>query len=772
MNSGVINVSKKSQAIQNDLNSPENCTGSTNSGQNDRQAMMLKMVSSYSIFLFFILVLFVHLYISDTQNARSQYQWQVKSTLMSNAELFETDLEIMEAYCRQLLQDSRVRKLARADEIDSKLFDLGNAVATTMATDVFPQALLPMTEFFCYFPKSDFVLGSGFFIQEARFYAWIKDYPAEEHETFLKALTSPSDYYRFIPMNVFRPFSSKNYYMYMINMNDLYYMDLDVIACFVLEEEKLSSLFECLESDSPYRYLSVRTMHSDNILSLHTPESENFDSLITDGLLDEMEDYLQSQDMSMGVYTSADTDYTYYYSHPSYDATTNNAPPQILYATVFVAALVGGLIIIFMFSERNIRPIIELDQQLQVTEQEKSDLQEEKSHLEEVMDNQRPIIFNSYVRQFLRGMIVSPEEASYAKDFLGLTENNLIYNGLYVVAYNSSNEYQSAPNEFITLEECNRIVQETLEQFLGTPLYYFSPSDRIYALIVVGRPGVEKDLILRTNEAVIKLHDYLLDTYGIWLFAGIGKNTDNILNVWESYQQAMEAVNYTSKNYIFFPYEFIKKDSSAFYYPTELSTKLIHFITTGNTSQVLELFNLLHQENIEERALPINMVQFLLSDIRNTLLKARFALPPNTPAEAIRNLDETFNQHVSFKLCEDIALQLCKLFTIKTDDTDLISTIERYIHENYADPSIGLNKISDEFQISESYFSHLFKEKKGVNFSTYLENIRLSEASRLIRETDISLNELYLSVGYNNANTFRRAFKKVYGITPSAMRDG
>lgn len=166
------------------------------------------------------------------------------------------------------------------------------------------------------------------------------------------------------------------------------------------------------------------------------------------------------------------------------------------------------------------------------------------------------------------------------------------------------------------------------------------------------------------------------------------------------------------------------------------------------------------------------MVHFLLSDIRNTLLKARFALPQNTSAKVIKDLDETFNQHVSFKLCEDIALKLCKLFTAQTDDSDLISTIEKYINENYADPSMGLNKISDEFQISESYFSHLFKEKKGVNFSTYLENIRLGEAARLIRETDISLNELYLSVGYNNANTFRRAFKKVYGITPSAMRDG
>ena len=87
------------------------------------------------------------------------------------------------------------------------------------------------------------------------------------------------------------------------------------------------------------------------------------------------------------------------------------------------------------------------------------------------------------------------------------------------------------------------------------------------------------------------------------------------------------------------------------------------------------------------------------------------------------------------------------------------------------DPSMGLNKISDEFQISESYFSHMFKEKTGVNFSTYLENIRMSEAARMIKETDISLNELYISVGYNNANTFRRAFKKIYGVTPSSMRE-
>lgn len=756
---GVKIVNTKHTNVQNDLKPSQKHTKTIN----DRQTMMLKMVTSYSIFLFIILVLFSYLYLSDTKNARTQYQWQVKATLMSNVELFEKDLDIMDAYCRQFLQNNDFRKLARSPEDTPQFLDLGSSLATTMATDVYPEALLPMSEVYFYLPHSDFILSPNCFIDKTRFYTWIKKYPAAKYEDFAKTLTDASYYNRFVPMDEWMPTSGKRYYMYLIDMNSLYYLDIDAIACFVLPEDELSSLFECMDAETPYRYLSIINGQSERILSLSTAASAKFDSITAAGTPDELQGTLDAAKMSIDTYTSADTEFTYYYTYPSFASAANNAPPQILYAALFTATLIGGLIIIFWLSKRNIRPILELGQQLQVTEQE-------KTHLKEVMDSQRPIIFNSYVRQFLKGMIVSQEEASYAKEFLGLADESLVFNGLYVVAYNSADQH-AVSSDFHSPEECNRMILNALRQFSDETLYYFSPSDRVYAVIVVGKADDAKDLIIKTNEMVVKIHNYLLETYGIWLFAGIGKTTDDILNVWESYQQAMEAVNYTSKNYFFFPYEFIQKDSSAFYYPTELSTKLIHFISTGNTSQVMELFNLIHQENIEERSLPINMVQFLLSDIRNTLLKARFALPQGTPKEIIQKLDECFAEHVSFKLCEDIALKLCTLFTIKSDDTDLISLIEKYIHDNYADPSMGLNKISDEFQISESYFSHLFKEKKGVNFSTYLESIRLNEAARLIRETDISLNELYLCIGYNNANSFRRAFKKIYGVTPSAMRD-
>ena len=468
--------------------------------------------------------------------------------------------------------------------------------------------------------------------------------------------------------------------------------------------------------------------------------------------------------MTIGKYTSGNTGYTYYYSFPAFDTTTNTGAQQIIFGlTFFLTFLTGGLLI-FYLSRRNVQPIIELGQELH-------EAVEAQNHLQEVVDSQRPIICTSYVRQLMKGTITSEEEASYIGNYLELADSSY-YNVLYVVIYNNyEDSSDTLPGGITSTEELQEVIAGALKNFFGTPLYYFSPADRTYAILLHCSAEEEQNLIMKINNTILRLHDYMLDTYDIWLFAGIGRNTDSLMNVWESYQQATEAVSYTTKNYIFFPYEFIKKNSNMFYYPTEISTKLIHFISTGNTPQVLELFNLIHQENIEERSLPVNLLKYLLSDIRNTLLKARFALPSDADPEAVKLIDERFNEHLSFKLCEDLALGLCKLFTSESDDSNLAATIEKYIAKNYKDPSLGLNKISDEFQISESYFSHMFKEKTGVNFSTYLENIRMNEAARLIRETDISLNELYIAVGYNNSNTFRRAFKKVFGVTPSSMRE-
>ena len=726
---------------------------------------MLKMVTSYSIFLLIILVLFIFLYRSTINNARDSYDQQNETTLISNAELFESDLNVMEVYCRQLLQNDTFRKVMNYQNTFYPFTDMGNELQNSLATNVYAEALLPLKEYFVYFPETDYVLNPNYFISAKRFYNWIQKYPSSEKDLWRSYMTEPQYTNRFLPMDVFMPNYSEKYYMYIIDLDDLYYMDAHARVCFIFEQDKMADLFDCVDMDSSNFLFSVAKDGS-VVLSINPSEEYSMEELMSADFNKDYADItLNGQQLTIGKYTSDNTGYSYYFSFPSYRAAAGLGGTQLLFIFFALLALLTGGCLVYYFSRRNVRPIIELGQELQTAV-------EVQKNLQEVVDSQRPIICTSYVRQLLSGTATSEDEVAYMENYLGITDSSY-YNVLYIVYYNNfgDNTETALPGGVESVEELEKIIETALENFFGTPLFYFSPSDRTYSVLLHCSEAEEKDLILKINNCILRLHDYLLDTYDIWLFAGIGRNTDSLMNVWECYQQASEAVSYTTKNYIFFPYEFIKKDSNVFYYPPEISTKLIHFISTGNTPQVLELFNLIHQENIEERSLPVNLLKYLLSDIRNTLLKARFALPQDADPEAVKVLDERFNEHLTFKLCEDLALSLCNLFGNKEDDNTLSATIEKYIKENYKDPSLGLNKISDEFQISESYFSHMFKEKTGVNFSTYLENIRMTEAARLIKETDISLNELYIAVGYNNSNTFRRAFKKVYGVTPSAMRE-
>lgn len=116
---------------------------------------MLKMVTSYSIFLLIILVLFIFLYRSTINNARDSYDQQNETTLISNAELFESDLNIMEVYCRQLLQNDTFRKVMNYENTYYPFTEMGNELQNSLATNVYAEALLPLKESFVYFPETD-----------------------------------------------------------------------------------------------------------------------------------------------------------------------------------------------------------------------------------------------------------------------------------------------------------------------------------------------------------------------------------------------------------------------------------------------------------------------------------------------------------------------------------------------------------------------------------------------------------------------------------------
>lgn len=100
----------------------------------------------------------------------------------------------------------------------------------------------------------------------------------------------------------------------------------------------------------------------------------------------------------------------------------------------------------------------------------------------------------------------------------------------------------------------------------------------------------------------------------------------------------------------------------------------------------------------------------------------------------------------------------------------MVTEMKNYIEENFANPDLSLKHLSDRFQVSGKYASYLFKMEFNMKFVDFVTDLRMKAAERLLLETEDSLQDIALQVGYANAITFGRVFKRVTGITPGDYR--
>lgn len=98
-----------------------------------------------------------------------------------------------------------------------------------------------------------------------------------------------------------------------------------------------------------------------------------------------------------------------------------------------------------------------------------------------------------------------------------------------------------------------------------------------------------------------------------------------------------------------------------------------------------------------------------------------------------------------------------------------VSEIIGYINNNYFD-DINLESICERFYISPSHFSRIFKRVSGCGFTEYVNNVRIKEALRLVKETDMSITEIAAAVGYKSITHFGRVFQKTVGVSPTEYR--
>jgi two-component system response regulator YesN len=89
-----------------------------------------------------------------------------------------------------------------------------------------------------------------------------------------------------------------------------------------------------------------------------------------------------------------------------------------------------------------------------------------------------------------------------------------------------------------------------------------------------------------------------------------------------------------------------------------------------------------------------------------------------------------------------------------------------YVDAHYTE-DLSLKRLSDEYYISFTYCSELFKKRTNMSYTQYMTRLRMGRAAALLDEGAQSVQEIAENVGYHNYHYFLRCFKNYYGVTPS-----
>ena len=106
----------------------------------------------------------------------------------------------------------------------------------------------------------------------------------------------------------------------------------------------------------------------------------------------------------------------------------------------------------------------------------------------------------------------------------------------------------------------------------------------------------------------------------------------------------------------------------------------------------------------------------------------------------------------------------------ETKKTKITQKAIEYIENNYQNSDLSIQDLADSLHISYHYFCHLFKQENLLSPQKYLAKYRLNKALQLLKSSYLSIEDIFVNVGYKNKQAFIKDCKKETGLRPFAYR--
>lgn len=190
-----------------------------------------------------------------------------------------------------------------------------------------------------------------------------------------------------------------------------------------------------------------------------------------------------------------------------------------------------------------------------------------------------------------------------------------------------------------------------------------------------------------------------------------------------------------------------------------MERKLYFAVLRGEEESLEEILKLLEQDNFVARSLGSEETANLLRVLYASAIKLCQAM----------HHEDTPKVFTTYAQAKQYFLAFAQGVKGENQDKEeiLIQKIVSYIQERYDQCSLNLSSMARDFAMKESFLYHFMQTRMQTSFAQYLEEYRLTRAAALFSEKQMTITEVTALCGYANSQTFRRAFRKHYGMLPS-----
>ncbi|MEG2667459.1 MAG: response regulator [Lachnospiraceae bacterium] len=406
-------------------------------------------------------------------------------------------------------------------------------------------------------------------------------------------------------------------------------------------------------------------------------------------------------------------------------------------------------------------------------------LTERKVEKEMIQMEQKVSTSESIIRQNVLNNIIEQEElsldeiaASYNLDFAAE-----IYRGIDIKLDYWDYEKNDAKQDRLTVEKVISIMEQNLEGHVKEQLICQKSNLNIYCLFNYenGRSKEIKNII---NTVLSEIQEFLIRFEQYEVTIGIGTEKREFgeirLSIQEAYQAVQNRIRLGTGRLIYAKNICTKKKINIKEYIERYKEQMINSIETYNRSIFEQCMNQLYGELQIEEDIDFSVYYYLANGLIDFFFNTIDV--QNKEGEQLKEFLFNMSQHcyTPVKLKELLKeylgeyLDVC-LEAVESESIKPVREAKKYMEQHYGE-KIVLEDIALLVDLNPVYFSVLFKKEIGVNFSTYLTNIRMEAAKELIRAGNETIAAIAEQVGYKDARYFSQTFTKIVGVKPALYR--